>query len=218
MTNPNSNDVPAVLAAVDDLVPRFDERILGLYIEELVRWNPQLGLVSKRDTPQVVARLLRESVSLWDFVIEAAAPSGEKISRVVDIGSGAGFPGLVWSMLDPALSVELLERKDRKVAFLERVIARTASDRVGATAEDLRVFARRTDRMGSFDLAVMIGVADPSGLAASVEALLRVPGYFCAVRGRKQTDSGERLGNTAFRRTAVRETPDGQFLLYELRR
>ena len=218
MTNPKTNDISAVLAAVDDLVPRLDATTLGLYVEELVRWNPRLGLVSKRDTPQVIARLFRESVSLWDFVTEAAAPSSGAIRRVLDIGSGAGFPGLVWSMLEPSLSVELLERKERKVAFLDRVIARTSNARVEATAEDLRDFARRTDRTASFDLAVMMAVADPADLAASVEPLLRAPGFFCVVRGREQADPGERLGATELFRKSARETPDGRYLLYELRR
>jgi len=218
MTNPKSNDISEVLAAVDDLVPRLDAHTLGLYVEELVRWNPRLGLVSKKDTSQVIVRLVRESVSLWDFVTEAVAPSSGAIHRVLDIGSGAGFPGLVWSMLDPSLSVELLERKDRKVAFLERVVARTANARVEATAEDLRDFARRTDRKASFDLAVMIAVADPADLAASVEPLLRAAGFFCVVRGRERTAPGERLGVTELFCKSARETPDGRFLLYELRR
>jgi 16S rRNA (guanine527-N7)-methyltransferase len=218
MTNPYRNDVSAVLAAVDDLVPRVDTRTLELYVEEIVRWNPQLGLVSKRNTPQVIARLFRESVALWDFVTAAAAPAGEAIGRVVDIGSGAGFPGLVWSMLDPGLSVELLERRARKVTFLDRVIARSANARVEATAEDLRDFARRTDSKASFDLAVMMAVADPADIAASVESLLRTSGFFCVVRGREQTDPGERLGVTKLFRKSAQETPNGRFLLYELRR
>jgi 16S rRNA (guanine527-N7)-methyltransferase len=220
MTNPSNNDVAAVLAAAADLAPRFDGRALRIYVEELVRWNPQLGLVSKRETPRVVARLLRESVSLWDFVAAALSSPGGAVRRVVDIGSGAGFPGLVWSGLDPSLSVELLERKDRKVTFLERVIARTAALDVAlnvtATAQDLREFARRADRRASFDLAVMMAVADPTGFAASVATLVRVPGYFCVVRGRDQVDPGDRLGSSGFRRTAMRDTPDGRFLLYEI--
>jgi 16S rRNA (guanine527-N7)-methyltransferase len=217
MSNPNDKDVSAVLAAVEDLVPRFDARILGVYMEELLRWNSQLGLVSKRDTPQVIARLLRESISLWDFVTEAASPMRGAIRRVVDIGSGAGFPGLVWSMLDPSLSIQLLERRERKVVFLDRVIARTANTRAETAAEELRDFARRTDRKASFDLAVMIAVADPADLAASVEPLLRAPGFFCVVRGREQPDPGERLGLTKLFRKSAKETSDGRFLLYELR-
>lgn len=218
MTTPNHDDVSAVLGAVEDLIPRFDPGVLRLYLEELARWNPQLGLVSKRDTTRTVARLLRESVSLWDFVAEVARPEVGAIRRVVDIGSGAGFPGMVWSLLDSNLSVELLERKERKVAFLERVIAKTANHRATATAEDLSIFSRRTDRKASFDLAVMLAVADPVAVAAPVERILRTPGFFCTVRGREQTDPGERLGETKLARRSVRESADGLFALYELQR
>ena len=216
MANTIDNDVAAVLAAVEDLAPRFEAKTLRVYVEELVHWNPQLGLVSKRETPRVVARLLRESVLLWDFVAGAAPPPGGRVRRVLDIGSGAGFPGLVWSLLDPGLSIELLERKERKAAFLERVIARTANENATATAADLRDFARQADRREAFDLAVVMAVADPSALASFVEPLLRAPGFFCVVRGRGQPDLGDNLGETSLRRKTQHDTPDGRFSLYEV--
>ena len=216
MPDQNPNDWPAVFAALVGAFPRLDRRVLEVFLEELFRWNAQLGLVSKRDTPAVVGRLVEQSVHLWDFVVEALPPETAPLGDVADIGSGAGFPGLVWKMLDPALHVELVERKERKIAFLERVIARTALPRVTATAADLRDLARREDRKGSLDLAVMIAVTDPKDLAAPVERLLRVPGFFCFVRGREQTTPGERLGGTSLRRKTERETIHGRFFLYEM--
>jgi 16S rRNA (guanine527-N7)-methyltransferase len=215
MPDPNANDWSTVLASLAGAFPRLDRRVLEVFLEELFRWNPQLGLVSKRDTPAVVSRLVEQSVHLWDFIVEATPPEAARLCDVADIGSGAGFPGLVWKMLDPALQVELIERKERKVAFLERVIARTALPRVTATAADLRDLARREDRKGSLDLAVMIAVTDPENLAAPVERLLRTRGFFCFVRGREQTTPGEQLEGTALCRKAVRETAHGRFFLYE---
>jgi 16S rRNA (guanine527-N7)-methyltransferase len=216
MSGQSDNEVSDALASVADLVPRLDPRTLGVYLEELFRWTPQLGLVSKRDTPLVAVRLIRQSVALWDFVAETATPANQPIRRVVDIGSGAGFPGFVWAMLDPGLFVELVERKERKVAFLERVIVRTGLACVTATAADLRELARRGDRSRSFDLAVMMAVADPKDLAGHVERLLKTPGFFCVVRGRGQDDPGERLDRTGLHRVSALDTPGGRFLLYEV--
>jgi len=205
-----------VLASVGGAFPRLDRRVLEVFLEELFRWNPQLGLVSKRETPAVVGRLFEQSVHLWDFVVESLPAETAPLRDVVDIGSGAGFPGLVWKMLDPALQVELVERKQRKIAFLERVIARTALSGVTATAVDLRDLARREDRKGSLDLAVMIAVTAPEDLAVSVERLLRPHGFFCFVRGREQTAPGVRLGGTALRRRTEREATHGRLFLYEM--
>jgi len=216
MPDPNANDWSTVLASVAGAFPRLDRRVLEVFLEELFRWNPQLGLVSKRDTPVVVGRLIEQSVRLWDFIVEATPPEAARLRDVADIGSGAGFPGLVWKMLDSELQVELVERKERKIAFLERVIARTALPRVTVTAMDLRDLARREDRKGSLDLAVMIAVTDPEDLAAPVERLLRAHGFFCFLRGRDQTVPGEQLGRTALRRKTERETTHGRFFLYEM--
>jgi 16S rRNA G527 N7-methylase RsmG len=119
-------------------------------------------------------------------------------------------------MLNPDLHLVLVERKERKVAFLERVIARAGLPDVMAVAADLREFALYESHERSFDLAVMMAVTDPREAAASVERLLRVPGYFCAVRGREQELPGGSLG-LRFQEIARRDTPEGRFVLYEHR-
>jgi 16S rRNA (guanine(527)-N(7))-methyltransferase RsmG len=83
---------------------------LAAYVELLRRWNPRINLVSPRD----LARL-------WDRHIEDAAqlvpliPAATR--RIVDLGSGAGFPGLVLAVLT-GIETHLVERDQRKAAFL----------------------------------------------------------------------------------------------------
>jgi len=210
------NDVSKVLAAVAGSSHRLDVRTLRLFVEELFMWNPDIGLVSKRETPSVVTRLIERSIHLWDFVCEALAGEHAPVTRrrIVDIGTGAGFPGLVWKMLTPELDLVLVERKERKVAFLERVIARAGFAGVTAVAADLREFALYESHEHAFDLAVMMAVANPEDVAAPIERLLRVPGYFCAVRGRDQEMPDERLGRSLQEMTRC-VTHEGRFVLYK---
>jgi 16S rRNA (guanine527-N7)-methyltransferase len=216
MSNPRGPDVSTVLAGIGEAQTRLDPAVLPRFLEELFRWNRQLGLVSKQDSPGVVIRLVRQSVALWDFVCDALGEARlQAIERIVDIGSGGGFPGLVWKMLSPSREFLLIERKARKVAFLERVIVLTSLENVSAVAADVREVARREAYGGRFDLAVMAAVTAPSEVAASVERLLRTPGYFCTVRGRDQEIPEEHLG----RRLALlarSDTPTGRFVVYEM--
>ena len=216
MSTASADDVSKVLAAVAGPSHRLDVRTLHLFVEELFTWNPDIGLVSKRETPSVVTRLIERSIHLWDFVCEALAGehAAANLRRVVDIGTGAGFPGLVWKMLAPELDLVLVERKERKVAFLERVIARAGFAGVTAVAADLREFALYESHEHAFDLAVMMAVANPEEVAAPIERLLRVPGYFCAVRGRDQEIPDKRLGRSLQEMTR-RGTAEGRFLLYK---
>lgn len=208
------DDVSRVLAAIDDLRSRIDPVTLRLFVEELLRWNPQLGLVSKRDTPAVVVRLIRQSGWMWEFVCESLGEGRvTRIERIVDIGSGGGIPGLVWKMLLPSREFLLVERKERKIAFLERVIARARLAGVTALGADLHEVARRESHRARYDLAVMAAVTDPADVAVSIERLLREPGYFCTVRGRDEEPSAERLGRR-LELLARSDIPDGRFLLY----
>jgi 16S rRNA (guanine527-N7)-methyltransferase len=209
------DDVSGVLAATADVQSRVDPVVLRSFLEELFLWNPQLGLVSKREPVAVVVRLIRESVLLWDFVGQTL--TGEQmagIRRVLDVGSGAGFPGMVWRMLSPDREFLLIERKERKATFLERVIARTHLSGITAEGADLRELVRREDRRNAFDLAVMMAVADPAEVVAPIERILRTPGYFCTVRGRDQKSPGQRLGKR-LHMFAHTDTRDGRFFIYQ---
>ena len=80
----------------------------------LVReWSPSAGLVSKRD---------RRSGGLTRHYLESirGLPYLGKAKRVVDLGSGAGFPGLVWAVLRPDLEVVAVESSPRRAAFLRQ--------------------------------------------------------------------------------------------------
>ena len=216
MSTGHDDDVSKVLAAVAGSSHRVDERALRLFVEELLEWNRDIGLVSKRETPAVVARLIERSVRLWDFVRGALAvePAPTPVRRVADIGTGASFPGLVWKMISPELDLVLVERKEKKVAFLERVIARAGLANVTPVAADLREFALYERHGHAFDLAVMMAVTTPEDITEPIERILRVPGYFCAVRGRNQEIPAESLGR-CLQEIARGDTHEGRFLLYK---
>jgi len=84
---------------------------LRAHYELLCRWNPKLNLVSKRSLPEAGTRHYGESLLLISHL-----PPGPL--RVVDVGSGAGFPGFVVAALRSDCQVTLIESDQRKSAFL----------------------------------------------------------------------------------------------------
>lgn len=94
----------------------------------LRRWNRRAGLVSDADVaPPALARHYLESVAALDFLGAARA--------IVDLGSGGGFPGLVWAAFWPDLPVTLVESARRKAAFLRQAAFEMGLTAVGVHAE-----------------------------------------------------------------------------------
>ena len=106
---------------------------LMAYLELLLRWNQKINLTAIRDPESCVTRHFGESLYLSRWV--------ELKGRLLDIGSGAGFPGLSLKIIFPHLSVTLLEPVAKKRAFLKEVARVCGMSLVEVRRERLEDFA-----------------------------------------------------------------------------
>ena len=89
--------------------------LLELYLDELERWNPRFGLVNFTDRVELVVKHVLDSLSGWSAIRGAIeSPAG-----VLDVGSGAGFPGIPLAAAMPDVPFTLLERMARRASFLK---------------------------------------------------------------------------------------------------
>jgi 16S rRNA (guanine527-N7)-methyltransferase len=116
--------------APEELSPLCLEN-LYLYYQELRRWNPKLSLVGPAAKDEIFERHFGESLAGLELL-----KAGDR--TLVDLGSGAGFPGLVLAIARPALQVFLIEAREKKWAFLEAVVRRC---RLSAKTLNVRVAA-----------------------------------------------------------------------------
>ena len=93
---------------------------LPAYVDLLQKWQGQMNLVSPKSLREVWSRHLYDSAQLFSYI-------QNENSGVLDLGSGAGFPGLVLSIMG-AKNVVLIESSQKKCSFLREVIRVTASD------------------------------------------------------------------------------------------
>ncbi len=93
--------------------PREAARLLEQYLDELERWNPRFGFVKAGSREELVVKHVLDSLSAWRQVSDAAAGG-----TVLDVGSGAGFPGIPLAIALRDLPFSLLERSAKKVSFL----------------------------------------------------------------------------------------------------
>ena len=122
------------------------------YLGLLLRWNEKINLTSIRDPADGVRRHFGESLYLG----RAAELSG----RLLDIGSGAGFPGLCLKILCPGLSVTLLEPVAKKRGFLKEVARVCGMSGGEVRRERLEEFAGLPGSAGAFDSATARAVGN----------------------------------------------------------
>jgi 16S rRNA (guanine527-N7)-methyltransferase len=101
------------LAQLSVREPREAARLLDQYLDELERWNPRFGFVKAESRQELIVKHVLDSLSAWGQVEEAAAGG-----RVLDVGSGAGLPGIPLAVALPELAFSLLERSSKKISFL----------------------------------------------------------------------------------------------------
>jgi 16S rRNA (guanine527-N7)-methyltransferase len=95
---------------------------ISVYIDLLLRWNARINLTAIRHPDDIVTRHFGESFFLARHLFPTAA--NVERTRVIDIGSGAGFPALPLKIWAPQVSLTLVESNHKKAAFL-REVART---------------------------------------------------------------------------------------------
>jgi 16S rRNA (guanine527-N7)-methyltransferase len=106
----------------------------------------------------------------------------QRASRVVDLGSGAGFPGLPLAIALPETAFTLLESSARKADFVERAVGAASVDNVEVVQSRAESFADGRDR---FDVATARALAPLDVVAEYAAPLLRVNGSLIAWRGRR---------------------------------
>jgi 16S rRNA (guanine527-N7)-methyltransferase len=96
-----------------------ESRFLAIskYIDLLLKWNARTNLTAIREPEEIVRRHFGES-----FFAAQHALSDGRVESIIDLGSGAGFPGLPFAMMVPEAQVTLIEANHKKAAFLRETI------------------------------------------------------------------------------------------------
>lgn len=162
-------------------VSALQQALLLQYLGLLLHWRPQLSLTGLRDAERMLDVLIIESL---DFCAGAYLQPGQ---RVLDLGTGAGVPGIPLAICCPELQMTLLDRATKKVAFLQRVVADLPvpnAHPLCGNAEELR--ARRL-LAEPFDVIVSRGVGTIAHLMHVTAPLLK-PGGWLLTRKPPQTE------------------------------
>lgn len=165
-----------------------DEQVdlFGRYRDLLLDWNERMNLTAVRDAGQIEQRHFLDSLTCS---VVTGDLNGQ---RLIDVGSGAGFPGLPLKILYPDLQLSLLESIGKKRDFLQAVVDELELG-------DTRVIVGRAEDVGqsrdhreAYDWAVARAVARLGVLVEYLLPLVRVGGHVLAQKGRQaEVEMGE---------------------------
>jgi len=126
---------------------------LTAYLRLLGEWNERMDLTAVTEEAETVDRHLMDSL--------APLKTGliPKDGKLIDVGTGAGFPGLALAMACPGLQVTLLDAQQKRIAFLEAVCRATGTENVRTVHLRAEDGARKPEYREQFDLAAARAVA-----------------------------------------------------------
>ena len=144
-----------------------------LYYQELVDWNRRINLTAITDYEEVQIKHFLDSLTV---VLALKQPTGSGRFRLMDVGTGAGIPGIPLKILLPDIKLALLDATAKKAAFLHHIKDKLGLDDVEIVVGRAEEVAHETKYREQFELVLSRAVAD---LPALVE--LTLP--FCAIGG-----------------------------------
>ncbi|XP_076960518.1 uncharacterized protein LOC143636923 [Bidens hawaiensis] len=153
-----------------------------LYIDTLLDWNQKMNLTAVRDENEVMDRHIEDSLAIIPPIRSLYVSNSEKIN-VVDVGSGAGLPGLVLAIACPDWNLTLLESLNKRCVFLEHAVGLIGLSNVKVIRGRAEDVGQNLEFREVFDVAVARAVAEMRILAEYCLPLVRVGGLFVAAKG-----------------------------------
>lgn len=189
MINYDTTQFERDLASLDIQLTRKQIDQFLIYYEMLVEWNQVMNLTAITEYDDVMKKHFIDSISLCK-----AYDLSQNVS-CIDVGTGAGFPGLAVKIAYPGLQVTLLDSLNKRIQFLNAVIEKLGLlgiETIHGRAED---FAKGEKLREHFDLCVSRAVANLSTLSEYCLPFVKNGGYFISYKSEKVADEIEGAKN-----------------------
>jgi 16S rRNA (guanine527-N7)-methyltransferase len=147
-----------------------------VYKNELLQWNAKTNLISENSSREIITRHFLDSLTALQFIQKPNA-------RIIDIGCGAGFPGIPLKIGLPALELYLLETNRKKVSFLKHIIRLLSLSPVIVLHDRVENIIKTHSWKEKFDILISRATFKLSDLLPLGEYFLVPEGKLIALKG-----------------------------------
>lgn len=154
------------------------------YYKMLIEWNEKINLTAITEYDEVLVKHFTDSLSI------VKAVDMNRVTSLIDVGTGGGFPGIPIAILFPEIKITLLDSLNKRITFLNEVVKELSLTNVEAIhgrAEDIA----RGDYREKFDLCVSRAVANLSTLSELCIPFVSVGGFFVSYKSEKADEEIE---------------------------
>jgi len=155
----------------DKQMAQFD-----VYKNELLQWNAKTNLISENSSQEIITRHFLDSLTALPFIQKPHA-------RIIDVGCGAGFPGLPLKIALPSLNLYLLETNRKKVSFLKHIIRLLNLSEAVVLHDRVENITKTDSWKEKFDILISRAAFKLSELLPQGEFFLAPGGKLIALKG-----------------------------------
>ena len=154
-------------------------RQFRIYYENLVEWNKVMNLTAITEEKDVYEKHFADSIMIF-----RAIPLGKwsEQTKLIDVGTGAGFPGLPIAICLPSVQITLMDSLQKRIRFLQDTVDRLGLTNVTLIHSRAEELARNKEHREKYDLCVSRAVANLSTLTEYCLAFVRVGGDFVSYK------------------------------------
>ncbi|MBD8045695.1 MAG: 16S rRNA (guanine(527)-N(7))-methyltransferase RsmG [Clostridium argentinense] len=148
-----------------------------IYKDMIKEWNEKINLTAITEDDEIIKKHFIDSIKV--FKIDELKAS----KRIIDIGTGGGFPGIPMKIMNPECEIVLLDSLNKRINFLNEVIKELKLENIEAVHGRAEDFVKENNCRESFDAVVSRAVANLTVLSEFCLPYVKIGGYFVALKG-----------------------------------
>lgn len=156
--------------------------LLEKYLELLMKWNSKINLTAIREPRAIVVKHLLDSLVVFGLFKPTDINLRSSLS-VLDMGSGAGVPGIILGIINPLLTVVSVDKSHKKIAFQNQVIRELCIENVKTVQNQLEDLATMSEYRARFDVIISRAFDQIKNILAIGTPFLKTDGFFLLWKG-----------------------------------
>ena len=155
------------------------------YMNLLIDWNKKINLTAIVEPNEIILKHFVDSLTILKYISDG--------TKIIDVGTGAGFPGIPLKIAKPSIEIVLLDSLQKRINFLEEVIKQLNIEKIKTIHSRVEDFGKDQKYREKFDMATSRAVANLSTLSEYLLPLVKVGGKVISMKG---SFIGEELANS----------------------